>query len=279
MPELPEVETIIRRLKNGTTDLPPLPGNIIQTVEVTWDRTIAEPDPLTFKENLIGKEIVDACRRGKYLHFPLDKGHLIAHLRMSGDMRMEKCCSSDGVSVPPEKHDRVILSFTTGYRLAFNNIRKFGRMWYVEDPQSVFHDLGIEPLSSEFTVESLYGILRTYSRQIKPLLMDQRLIAGMGNIYTDESLFNAKIHPLRKADSLSFKEAESLYHSIRNILYEGIQQFGASLDWVYRGGQFQHAFKVYQREGKACYECGSTIEKTYIGQRASHFCPHCQKLP
>lgn len=278
MPELPEVETIIRRLRNGTHEHPPLPGSTIQSVQITWDRTIAEPDPLSFQKNLIGKTITDALRRGKFLHFPLNTGHLIAHLRMSGDMRMEKRFSPDGSSFPPDRFDRVVLNFTSDYRLAFNNVRKFGRMWYVEDAQSVFHDLGIEPLNPEFTIELLYEILHTHSRQIKPLLMDQKLIAGMGNIYTDETLFEARIHPLRKSDSLSYAEAESLHHAIRSTLEKGIVQSGASLDWVYRGGQFQNEFQVYQREGEACYICGTLIEKTTVGQRGTHFCPNCQKL-
>jgi formamidopyrimidine-DNA glycosylase len=278
MPELPEVETIIRRLRNGTQNHPPLPGNTIQAVQVTWDRTIAEPDPSSFQLRLVGKQITDACRRGKFLHFPLNEGHLIAHLRMSGDMRMEKRISPDNAPLPPAKYDRVILDFTSCYRLAFNNVRKFGRMWYVEDAQTVFHDLGIEPLSAEFTPDHLYKILHAHSRQIKPLLMDQKLIAGMGNIYTDESLFRAKLHPLRKSDSLSLQETENLYHAVRDILNEGIRRSGASLDWVYRGGQFQNTFKVYQREGEACYVCGKVVEKIIVGQRSSHFCPNCQKL-
>lgn len=278
MPELPEVETIIRRLRYGTQDHPSLPGNTIQSVQVTWDRIIAEPDPQSFQRNLVGKQITDACRRGKFLHFPLNTGHLIAHLRMSGDMRMEKRISPDGLHLPPLQYDRVILNFTSDYRLAFNNIRKFGRMWYVEEAQSVFQDLGIEPLSTEFTADILYKILHTRSRQIKPFLMDQTLIAGMGNIYTDETLFRAKLHPLRKSDSLSHQETEKLYHAIRDVLNEGIRQSGASLDRVYRGGQFQNTFMVYQREGETCYECGAAIERITVGQRSSHFCPNCQKL-
>ena len=277
MPELPEVETIIRRLRDGTQDHPPLPGNIIQKVQVTWDRTIAEPDVQSFEQNLIGKQIEDAQRRGKFLHFPLNQGHLIAHLRMSGDMRMEESHSSEGLPLPPMEHDRVILNFTSGYRLAFNNIRKFGRMWYVRDEQSVFHNLGVEPLSRKFTVHALYKILGAHSRQIKPLLLDQKLIAGMGNIYTDEALFRARLHPLRKSDTLTQDEASALHHAIREVLSEGIEQNGASLDWVYRGGQFQNTFQVYQRDGESCYECGGTIEKAIIGQRSSHYCPNCQK--
>ncbi len=278
MPELPEVETIIRRLRNGTPDHPPLSGHTIQSVEITWERIIAEPAPQSFKENLIGKKIIDARRRGKFLHFPLSAGHLIAHLRMSGDMRMALRVSPEGNPITPKDYDRVILNFESVYRLSFSNIRKFGRIWYVEDPQSVFGDLGPEPLSVELNPEKFYSMLHAHNRQIKPLLMDQHFIAGLGNIYTDESLFRAKIHPLRKSDSLSREETKNLFNAIRTVLMEGIQQSGASLDWIYRGGTYQEVLKVYRREGEPCLICGTTIKKISVGQRGTHFCPNCQKL-
>jgi len=279
MPELPEVETIVRRLRNGTPDHPPVPGHTIQSVEITWDRIIEEPDPQSFRENLIGKEIVDVCRRGKFLHFPLSTGHLVGHLRMSGDMRMEFRISPEGNPIPPEEYDRVIINFQTFYRLVFSSVRKFGRMWYVEDPQSLFGDLGPEPLSEAITSDQLDKMLHAHSRQIKPLLMDQHFIAGLGNVYTDEALFWAKIHPLRQSDSLSREETNKLYDAIKYVLMEGIRRFGASLDWIYRGGEFQNFFKVYQREGKPCPICGTTIKKITVGQRGTHFCPNCQKKP
>jgi formamidopyrimidine-DNA glycosylase len=142
MPELPEVETIIRRLRDGTPDQPSVSGQTIQTVEVTWDRSIAEPDARSFQNAMIGKHITDARRRGKYLHFPLNQGHLIGHLRMSGDMRMERRQDADGTTNPPGPYDRVIFNFESPYRLVFSNIRKFGRMWYVADPLTVFANLG-----------------------------------------------------------------------------------------------------------------------------------------
>lgn len=279
MPELPEVETIIRRLKNGDANTLPLPGQTIQSVEITWNRIIAEPDPQSFRENLIGKKIIDAHRRGKFLHFPLSAGHLIAHLRMSGDMRMETRVSAGDKYIPPDEYDRVVINFHSSYRLAFNNIRKFGRMWYADDPESVFGDLGPEPLSVDFTSSRLFNMLHAHNRQIKPLLMDQRFIAGLGNIYTDESLFCAKIHPLRKSDSLSREKTRDLYDAIRTVLMEGIRLSGASLDWVYRGGEYQNTLKVYRQEGKPCPMCGATIKKITVGQRGSHFCPNCQKMP
>lgn len=279
MPELPEVETIIQRLKKGDLDHPPVPGHIIQSVEVTWDRIIAKPDPKGFKENIIGKEIIDARRRGKFLHFPLNKGHMMAHLRMSGNIRMERRLTEEGKAIPPEEYDKVIINFEENWRLVFVSIRKFGRMWYVEDQKTLFGDLGPEPLGEDFSANKLYEMLHAHSRQIKPLLMNQTFIAGMGNVYTDEALFRAKIHPLRKSDSLSSIEAELLYNAIQIVLREGVLRLGTSLDRIYEGGQFQNYFRVYQQDGKPCPNCGTIIEKITVGQRGTHICPNCQKKP
>jgi len=279
VPELPEVETIIRRLRNGAKAQLPVAGQVIYSVDITWDRSIARPNPEAFMANLQGKTILDARRRGKYLHFPLSAGHLIGHLRMSGDMRMEPRINADGTPYPPEDYDRVLINFASNWRLVFSNIRKFGRLWYVKDPQEVFGGLGPEPLSPNFSADKLYNMLQTHSQQIKPLLMDQHFLAGLGNIYTDESLFNARIHPLRQSNSLSKSEAQELFHAIQDTLREGIHRFGASLDWIYRGGEYQNAFRVYQREGEKCDRCGSSIQKITVGQRGTHFCPYCQVLP
>lgn len=279
MPELPEVETITRRLRDGTPEHPPVPGHTIQSVDIAWDRIIAEPNPEAFKEALIGKKIEDVRRRAKFLHFPLDEGHLVGHLRMSGDMRMERRLDPQGNPIPKEKYDQVIINFDSSWRLVFRNVRKFGRMLYTDDPATVFGDLGPEPLDENFSATQLYEMLHTHSRQIKPLLMDQHFIAGLGNIYTDESLFKARIHPLRRSDSLSKIEARMLQKAIRQTLTQGIVNFGASLDWVYRGGEFQNHFNVYQREDEPCPICGSKIKKITVGQRGTHLCPHCQKPP
>jgi formamidopyrimidine-DNA glycosylase len=277
MPELPEVETIMQRLRNGTSEVPPVSGQTIQSVEVTWARIIEEPDPQTFKQKLVGQTIQDVSRRGKFLHFSLDKGHLIGHLRMSGDIRMEKRLSDSGEPLPIKNYDRVVINFRDRWRMAFSNIRKFGRMWYVQDSQTVLGDLGPEPLDPNFTPQRLFEILQSHHRQIKPLLMDQKTIAGMGNIYTDEALFRAKIHPLRLSNSLSRSETDSLHTSIQDTLRQGIRQFGASVDWVYRGGDFQNHFNVYQKDGEPCPHCGTMLQKTLVGQRGTHFCPSCQK--
>ena len=278
MPELPEVETIVRRLQSGTDDHPPVPGHSIHDVRVFWDRIIQEPDPITFKDRLLGRTILNVSRRGKFLHFPLDHGHLIGHLRMSGDMRMEPALTSDKLPLPEEKYDQVILDLVGDWRLVFSSIRKFSRMWFVEDPQRVFGDLGPEPLSPDFSPELLFKMLHKHRRQLKPLLMDQTFIAGLGNIYSDEALFSAKIHPLRRSETLSKEEAVALFNGIRKVLNTGIENFGASLDWMYRGGQFQNSFKVHQREAQHCPECDAKIIKLTVGQRSTYICPRCQQL-
>jgi len=279
MPELPEVETIVRRLRDGSPDNLPVIGQVVQSVEITWDRIIAEPDPGTFTKHLVGNKINDARRRGKFLHFPLSEGHLIGHLRMSGDMHMEKRLDENGTALPADPYDRAILNFVSPWRLTFNNIRKFGRMWFVHGPETVFSKLGPEPLSEEFTQELLYARLQASNRQIKPLLMDQSFIAGLGNIYTDETLFRAKIHPLRKSGSITVEETRKLHSAIQHTLQDGIEQFGASVDWVYKGGNFQNHFKVYQRKGEPCPVCGNPIERITVGQRGTHFCSRCQAAP
>jgi formamidopyrimidine-DNA glycosylase len=171
----------------------------------------------------------------------------------------------------------VIINFESTYRLAFSNIRKFGRMWYVDDPEIILGVLGPEPLDPAFTPQRLYERLKQHHRQIKPLLMDQHFIAGLGNIYADESLFRAKIHPLRISDSINESEALALHTAIQETLNEGIRRFGSSLDWIYRGGEFQNYFNAYGQTGQPCPRCGTPIQKIIVGQRGTHFCPHCQK--
>jgi len=278
MPELPEVETIIRRLKKGDNETPSVIGQTIQSIEVNWNRIVAQPGPEEFKEVLVGKTIIDAKRRGKFLQFPLDEGHLFTHLRMSGDMRMEKRINSERKSIPQDKHDRVIINFEADYRMVFNNIRKFGRMWFVKDPEKVTGNLGPEPLSNKFSSSRLYEILHAHSRQLKPLLMDQKFIAGLGNLYTNEILYYAKIHPLRQSDALSEAETLQLHKAIQFVLQRGIDKMGSSIDWIYKGGQFQEDFSVYGKKGEPCPRCKTPIKKIEVGQRASYFCPNCQKI-
>jgi formamidopyrimidine-DNA glycosylase len=164
-------------------------------------------------------------------------------------------------------------------RLAFNDTRKFGRVWLVDDPQSVYSDLGPEPLNPEMTALDFFSRLNATRRQLKPLLMDQKFLAGLGNIYTDEALHLARLHPNYPANRVSSAQATTLLESIRTVLKTGIRHHGASIDWVYRGGDFQNHFGVYQRTGLPCRACATPIERIIVAQRSTHFCPRCQPLP
>lgn len=282
MPELPEVETITRSLNNPVDRVfndheslitrPGVIGRTISSCEVQWERTIADPDVKSFCARLPGQSISEVNRRGKFIQFTLNDGFLICHLRMSGDIRVEP----DQLETI-QKHDRVLLHFEDGLRFVFNDPRKFGRFWLVDDPQRVLAALGPDPFSKELTPTRLLEMLQNYKRTIKTLLMDQSFLAGLGNIYTDEALHLARIHPLQRSDTLDPEQAERLLESIREVLLEGIRRNGASIDWVYRGGDFQNYFKVYQRTGKPCFTCGSPIVRIVNGQRGTHFCPNCQK--
>ena len=270
MPELPEVETIRRGLISGSDGVPSLVHQRITSVDLFWPKTVASPDPLQFIQGLQQREIVSLSRRGKFLLINLDHGTLIFHLRMSGDLRMQPA------GEPTQKHDRLQLNFNSGWKLVFNDTRKFGRAWLTEDLQKVLSGIGPEPLDSDLTPDKFYAMLQVRSRQIKPLLMDQRFIAGLGNIYIDEALFSAGIHPLRRSNTLTQPEAERLLAAIREVLQQGILSKGASIDWVYRGGDFQNHFQVYKRTGSPCPRCGTPIQRIVVGQRSTHFCPVCQ---
>jgi formamidopyrimidine-DNA glycosylase len=266
MPELPEVETIARAIK------PELVGRSIVSADLNWTRTLATPSVRQFKEQVSGQKVVDVTRRAKYLDIVLKDYHLLIHLRMSGDIIIRKN------EEQPEKHDRLILQLSNKKYLAFNDTRKFGRVWLVKDPSTVLSKLGPEPLEKGFTPQWLYENLRKRKRQLKPLLLDQSFLAGLGNIYTDEALHMAKLHPLGLSNVISVRQAEALHAAICSVLKEGIRRNGASIDWVYRGGSYQYHFRVYDCEGKPCPVCGTEIQKFVVGQRGTHICPTCQRL-
>ena len=266
MPELPEVETIIRSLR------PALVGKAILSSNLLWNRTLASPSPAVFQRRILGQQIQDINRRAKFLQIKLSSSHLIIHLRMSGDLLVVLG------GYQPAKHDRLILQLSDDRTLVFSDPRKFGRIWLVDDPAEIFHNLGPEPLSDQFSTTWFYAALHEQHRQLKPLLLDQSFLAGLGNIYTDEALHMARLHPLTPSDSVTREETEILWMAIREVLEEGIRRNGASIDWVYRGGEFQNHFRVYGRQGEACPVCGSAIERIVVGQRGTHICPICQVL-
>ncbi|MEJ2511097.1 MAG: bifunctional DNA-formamidopyrimidine glycosylase/DNA-(apurinic or apyrimidinic site) lyase [Anaerolineales bacterium] len=272
MPELPEVETIARTLQKGTQYAPSIVGKTITGANVYWAKTVAVPDWQAFQQLIIGQKINNVGRRAKYLVVNLDQDTLLIHLRMSGDLLVGPA----GEQLA--NHVRVSLELDKEWQLAFNNPRKFGRMWLLEDPQVLFDKLGPEPFDSTLNGQMFWQKLQRHKRQIKPLLLDQNFIAGLGNIYADEALFLSKIHPLTRADKISLTLAASLIENIRQVLDEGIRRNGASIDWVYRGGYFQNYFRVYQKTGEPCLNCATPIERIVVGQRGTHFCPTCQVI-
>jgi formamidopyrimidine-DNA glycosylase len=264
MPELPEVETIARKLK------PDLIDRTILSADLRWPRTLAFPSPRKFKTQIQGQKILDVGRRAKFLIIQLSNLHLLVHLRMSGDLSIRDS------TIRPETHDRLVIKLSAGRSLAFNDTRKFGRVWLTANPEDVLGKLGPEPLGSSFTPEWLHSALNSRRRQLKPLLLDQTFLAGLGNIYTDEALHMARLHPLTISDSVSAGQAQALYEAIHSVLNEGIRRNGASFDWVYRGGEFQNYFRVYDRKDQECPVCGTKIQRILVGQRSTHYCPECQ---
>jgi formamidopyrimidine-DNA glycosylase len=274
VPELPEVETIARSLREGKSG-PSLVGQTIDSVEVRWLRSVAAPSADEFVRRAAGQAFLAVGRRAKFLNFTLTHDHLLIHLRMSGDLRIEP----EEESQPVATHDRLVFHLSNGWRLAFNDPRKFGRAWLLEDPRPVFENLGPEPLDPDFQADAFFAMLQARDRQLKPLLLDQNFLAGLGNIYTDEALHLAKLHPNLVSSQLNREEADRLFQAIRSVLQEGIRRNGASFDWVYRGGDFQNFFRVYQRTGQPCPVCGAPIQRRLVGQRGTHFCPVCQPEP
>ena len=273
MPELPEVETFRRYLLRGNNGAPSILGKKILDADLLWEGTLASPDPEEFLERIKGQFISGIGRRGKYLLIRLSPDTLIIHLRMSGELVVEEQTAEMG------KHYRLVINFADKYRLAFNNIRKFGRVWLTDDPQYQLAHLGPEPLSDDFSAAQLQKLLRSRSRQLKYFLLDQEIIAGLGNIYTDEALHRAKLHPTLKSDELNSSQSVKLWESIRSVLQEGIKKQGSSIDWMYRGGDYQKYLSVYNLEGEPCKTCDTPVERIKIAQRSTYFCPTCQPPP
>lgn len=272
MPELPEVETIVRSLQNGGRGGPALPGRRVVSASLLWPRTLAEPSEPEFLQRLPGQTVRSISRRAKLIQVHLEPDTLLIHLRMSGDLRVEP------ISADIQKHDRLLIHFSGGLRLAFNDTRKFGRAWLTSTPETLTASLGPEPLDEGFSSADFHARLGQSQRMLKPLLLDQTFLAGLGNIYTDEALHLARLHPLTPASRLDASAAERLLAAIRATLLEGIRRNGASIDWVYRGGEFQNYFRVYGRGGQPCPVCAAPIQRILVGQRSTHFCPVCQPL-
>jgi formamidopyrimidine-DNA glycosylase len=270
MPELPEVETYIRELA------PLLQGRSIVDVQVFWPRVVAAPDVSTFVRTMVGRRFQGFERRGKYLIFALSGGEtLVVHLRMTGDLRVHP------QATPADKHTRVVCTLDDGQDLHYRDQRKFGRIWLVSDPEQVTHGLGPEPLDSNFTAEILSKCLVGRRASIKALLLNQRLVAGIGNIYADEALFLAGIDPRRPGGDLTGEENARLHAAIGTVLQQGIAMRGSSLvNYAPPNGvkgSFQEHHNVFRRTGEPCPRCGEPIRRERLAQRSTHFCAFCQR--
>ena len=222
-------------------------------------------------------------RRAKYVVIDLEResanaGQLLVHLRMTGRLHV------DPEGTPARDYTRVTCKLDDGSELRFLDVRKFGRFRFVRDPEEVLGDLGPEPLEDGFDAGWLTRELGARRRQLKPLLLDQTFLAGLGNIYVDESLFRARLHPELSSERVPRAKAKLLAEAIRSTLAEAIEREGSSFDTFYRTpegkpGSYQHQFQVYGREGKPCHRCGRAIDKLVVGQRGTHVCPRCQRAP
>lgn len=270
MPELPEVETIARQLRARGVE-----GREILSVKINWERTVEPLSAASFSRQICGTTIDKISRVGKWMMFSLSSGKTIMiHLRMAGSFSMEK-----------GSHDRIVLKLSDGLNLHYRDTRKFGRWKLVDDPGEILDKLGPDALTRGFTQKYFSAAMQKRHRMIKPLILDQSIVAGLGNIYADEALWESKIHPERLSDLLSEGELVALFKAIKHVLKIGVKNRGTSLgdgktnyrDVEGESGGHREKVKAYGRVGKPCKRCKSTLEKTVVAQRGTTYCPNCQK--
>lgn len=265
MPELPEVETERGRLAARVE------GRRIRRARIDDERLTRPEDPALVAARLQGERVAAVERRGKYLLLRLESGDvLLVHLRMTGGFRYG-----------PATHERALLELDDGSRIAYRDLRRFGTWLLVEPDEAERHlaiRLGPEPLGPGFTTAFLAGRLAGRRAPVKAAILDQRTVAGLGNIYADEALWQARVHPLRPAGELAPVEVAALRCGIRAALRRGIRRRGADLgDGAYAGGRMQDAFRAYGRAGEPCPRCGTPIAKARAGGRGTWYCPGCQR--
>ena len=269
MPELPEVETIARQLRARGVE-----GRKILSVKVNWARTVEPLSAASFFRQIRGTTIDEISRVGKWMLFSLSSGKTImVHLRMAGSFSMVR-----------GSHDRIVLTLSDGLTLYYRDTRKFGRWKLVDDPQTILGKLGPDALTRRFTQKYFHEVMRKRHQMIKPLILDQAIVAGLGNIYADEALWEAKIHPERRSDSLTEAELQMLFKAIKHVLRVGVRNRGTSLgegktnyrDVDGEAGGHREKVKAYGRSGKPCVRCGIPLEKIVVAQRGTTFCPACQ---
>lgn len=274
MPELPEVETVVRGLRQ------PLIGHTIETMWWDWENTIATPHVNEFEGRVTGQKVTAISRRAKYIVIELETDLLLVHLRMTGQLYV----ADEVVEHRVDKWVHVKFGLDRGKELRFSDSRKFGKIYLTDDIETVTGGIGPEPLEDAFTADIFKARMQGRSKMIKSLLLDQTFIAGVGNIYADEALHHAKIHPQRHANTLSNREIAKLHETVRRVLNAGIKHEGATIS-SYRKpdgtkGESQNHFYVYGQDGEECLSCEKAIiEKIKVGQRGTHFCPNCQQAP
>jgi formamidopyrimidine-DNA glycosylase len=271
MPELPEVEHIRQGLDTF------LPGRRIERVEIRWPGVLATHTPEALAAETVGLTFGPVTRRGKFLILSLPPHDLLIHLRMTGRVLFSSARLPEWDEHP---HVRAVFDLDDGSCLYLRDLRKFGRIYLVSDAAAVVGRLGPEPLNDDLTLEQFGALLAGHRRLIKPLLLDQHTLAGLGNIYVDETLWLAGVHPLRRSDSLNLAEVTALYDALHVVLDEAVSHGGTTLR-DYRGaddreGEHQFALAVYGRAGLACPRCGTPVIRIVVGQRGTHVCPVCQ---
>ncbi|EFO78964.1 formamidopyrimidine-DNA glycosylase [Oscillochloris trichoides DG-6] len=274
MPELPEVEIVARSLAAQVVG-----RKIVMLEKLDWERMVETPDLPDFCALLIGRTILGVGRRAKWLLIQLDAGWTLAvHLRMSGNLIVY------GPAQPVDQHTHLVLGLDDGRRIFFTDARKFGRLRLL-DPAGIAHldaAYGPEPLDSHFTSSHLAALLAQRRTKLKPLLLDQGFIAGLGNIYANEALWIAQLHPLLPANQTPAQHVPALHAAIQQVLHTAIQNQGSSLR-NYRNsygeaGHNQEHFHVYDRAAQPCERCSTAINRIVVGQRSTFFCPQCQRL-
>ncbi|MBZ0188351.1 MAG: bifunctional DNA-formamidopyrimidine glycosylase/DNA-(apurinic or apyrimidinic site) lyase [Candidatus Obscuribacterales bacterium] len=274
MPELPEVETVARGLRHH------LAGDVIESCLVLRQESIAHPSKSAFVRLLKGYEILDVGRRGKYVLIALtDDATLVVHLRMSGRLLIKDTVGE------VDKFTRVVIQLRSGRQLHFEDMRVFGRLWFVKPGESLhaivagIASLGVEPLS-DLTDDYLVAAFKNKKQPVKSALLDQHIIAGVGNIYADESLHLAGINPCRPAGSLTRPELNELTATISSVLQTAIERGGSSLkdyqNAMGENGSYQQEAWVYARAKQPCRSCATPIERVKLSGRSTHFCPNCQ---
>lgn len=277
MPELPEVQTVVDDLIAAG-----IPGTVIVGTRVFWDKTIATHNPADFSNQIRNRQIAGISRRGKFIVFQLEpKMALLVHLRMTGRFVLAPMGSHRS------RHDHLIFRLDDGRQLRFHDARKFGRVFLVPESQTITGRLGPEPLADEFTAQKLIALLASRQRQLKPLLLDQTFIAGLGNIYVDEALWEARLHPLCSAAALDAGQAVNLHRAIRKVLKQGLKNSGTTLgngqanfySLERKTGRNRSFLKVFRRTGHPCPRCSTPIVRLVVGQRSTHVCTCCQISP